>query len=192
MRRKEGRERCFHIDDLPTAAAEPVADVQGRQPSKDGVAAVAASSTCLLVGRESGELNRYSLPHLAMERKYTLRARPQAMAVNCDTTRVSIIDLNGVLSLFDLAADAGEVTAPAAAPSEVPQRFERKDVWDMRWADDNAELLAVMEKTRMCDTPSAMRPCLLPHPDPTIRQVPFSWAQPRRTSFVLSIHMLFL
>jgi hypothetical protein len=28
-------------------------------------------------------------------------------------------------------------------------RFERKDVWDMRWADDDPELFALMEKTRM-------------------------------------------
>ena len=27
--------------------------------------------------------------------------------------------------------------------------FERKDVWDMRWADDNPELFSMMEKTRM-------------------------------------------
>jgi WD repeat-containing protein 35 len=27
--------------------------------------------------------------------------------------------------------------------------FERKDVWDMKWADDNPELFAMMEKTRM-------------------------------------------
>ena len=27
--------------------------------------------------------------------------------------------------------------------------FERKDVWDMRWASDNEELFAMMEKTRM-------------------------------------------
>ena len=30
-----------------------------------------------------------------------------------------------------------------------PIRFERKDVWDMRWADDNPNLFAIMEKTRM-------------------------------------------
>lgn len=28
-------------------------------------------------------------------------------------------------------------------------RFERKDVWDIRWADDNPNLFAIMEKTRM-------------------------------------------
>ena len=28
-------------------------------------------------------------------------------------------------------------------------RFERKDVWDMKWAVDNPDLFAMMEKTRM-------------------------------------------
>ena len=28
-------------------------------------------------------------------------------------------------------------------------KFERKDVWDMKWANDNADLFAMMEKTRM-------------------------------------------
>ena len=32
---------------------------------------------------------------------------------------------------------------------EAQPRFERKDVWDMKWAEDNPELLAMMEKTRM-------------------------------------------
>jgi WD repeat-containing protein 35 len=27
--------------------------------------------------------------------------------------------------------------------------FERKDVWDMKWSDDNPELFAMMEKARM-------------------------------------------
>jgi hypothetical protein len=28
--------------------------------------------------------------------------------------------------------------------------LERKDVWDMRWADDNPNLFAIMERTYMC------------------------------------------
>ena len=28
-------------------------------------------------------------------------------------------------------------------------RYERKDAWDMKWADDNPELMAMMEKSRM-------------------------------------------
>lgn len=28
-------------------------------------------------------------------------------------------------------------------------KLERKDVWDMKWAKDNPDLFAMMEKTRM-------------------------------------------
>lgn len=30
-----------------------------------------------------------------------------------------------------------------------PSKFERKDVWDMKWANDNPDLFSMMEKTRM-------------------------------------------
>jgi len=93
LRRKEGRERSFHIDDTPAAMnAEAVAVVAGREPSADPIVAVAASASCLLVARDSGVMHRYSLPHIALEHKYTLRCRPQTMAINCDSSRLSIID----------------------------------------------------------------------------------------------------
>jgi len=153
LRRKEGRERSFHIDDAPSSMTDTaLAVVRGRDPTADPIVAVAASPACLLVARESGALLRYSLPHITLEHKYALRCRPQKMAINCDTTRMSIIDVNGALTFFDLATDGsgGEVAGVAAAPgAEPPARFERKDVWDMRWADDNPELFALMEKTRM-------------------------------------------
>lgn len=34
-------------------------------------------------------------------------------------------------------------------PGEHVNGFERRDAWDMLWADDNPELLAMMEKSRM-------------------------------------------
>lgn len=33
--------------------------------------------------------------------------------------------------------------------SEVSNSFQRRDVWTMKWASDDPELLAIMEKTRM-------------------------------------------
>ena len=170
LRRKEGRERSFHIDDTPSAMnADAVTVVAGREPSADPIVAVAASASCLLVARDSGVMHRYSLPHIALEHKYTLRCRPQTMAINCDSSRLSIIDVNGVLAyfdlptisppprhhlptisppsphhlpgvltFFDLATDGsgGEVKAPGSGEAEgsAGGRFERKDVWDMRWS----------------------------------------------------------
>ena len=155
LRRKEGRERCFHIDDPPAALlSDAVADVNGREPSADPVIAVAASQHCLLVARESGAMLRYSLPHIGLETTYNLRGRPQTLSINSDSTRCAIVDTNGVLTLLDLGTPGsdsygdGEIEAPGA-DGEPPSRFERKDVWDVRWADDNPQLFAMMEKTRM-------------------------------------------
>ncbi len=88
---------------------------------------------------------RYSLPHLVLEQKYVVRCRPQALALNCNSTRLSIIDINGVLTLFDLDARA----EGAKGALGVHLKLERKDAWDMLWSDDNPELFACMEKTRM-------------------------------------------
>ena len=161
LRRKEGRERCFHIDDPPASSnGEAIADVAGREPSADPIIAIGASQHCLLVARESGQLLRYSLPHISLEHTYTLRSRPQTIAINCDTTRAAIIDHAGILTLLDLGSPgsdnygSGELELPPAAEGEGPTRFERKDVWDVRWADDNPELFAMMEKTRMYAPPS--------------------------------------
>ncbi len=114
-------------------------------PTSDPICAVAASNTTLIVGRASGTLVRYSLPHLVLEQKYVVRCRPQALALNCNSTRLSIIDINGVLTLFDLDARADG----AKGALGVHLKLERKDAWDMLWSDDNPELFACMEKTRM-------------------------------------------
>ena len=41
----------------------------------------------------------------------------------------------------------GDVMQPASEAGSA--RFERKDVWDMRWSDDDPDLFVLMEKTRM-------------------------------------------
>lgn len=102
LRRKEGRERAFHIDDPASSNNNADLVVKGREPTSDVIIAVAASQSMLLVARESGQMNRYSLPHISLDHQYTLRCRPQSILINCDSSRASIIDTNGVLSLFDL------------------------------------------------------------------------------------------
>lgn len=49
-----------------------------------------------------------------------------------------MINSTGVLTLFDLETGSGDTG-----------RTERRDVWDMMWACDNPDLIAIMEKTRM-------------------------------------------
>jgi WD repeat-containing protein 35 len=148
--RKDSRERVFHIDEFPSASTATGFDkyVPSASPTSDAVCSVAASDTCLVVGRESGTVNRYTLPHISLENKHVLRCRPQLLALNCDSTRMSIIDINGVLTFFDFEPKAPNSISLSKSVGE-HLSFERKDVWDMMWSDDNPELFAMMEKTRM-------------------------------------------
>jgi len=61
--------------------------------------------------------------------------------------RLSIIDIAGVLTFFDLETRSTDANGKEVIGQQLAQ--ERKDVWDMKWADDNPELFAMMEKTRM-------------------------------------------
>ena len=65
-------------------------------------------------------------------------------------SRLAIIDIAGVLTLLDLEvrASTDNSTGNQASAGD-PSKFERKDVWDMKWAHDNPDLFAMMEKTRM-------------------------------------------
>lgn len=58
---------------------------------------------------------------------------------------MSLIDISGILTFFDL--DSKNVSGNEVKGEQLP--IERKDVWDMKWADDNPDLFAMMEKTRM-------------------------------------------
>lgn len=63
-------------------------------------------------------------------------------------SRLAVIDIAGVLTLLDLEAPASTEGSRGDSSGD-PSKFERKDVWDMKWANDNPDLFAMMEKTRM-------------------------------------------
>lgn len=66
------------------------------------ICSIAASAEAFIVGRMSGTVNKYTLPYIQLENKLQLRCRPQQLHMNCDSTRFSIIDINGVLSFYDM------------------------------------------------------------------------------------------
>eukprot|EP00747_Dinoflagellata_sp_TGD_P185914 gnl/TRDRNA2_/TRDRNA2_42708_c0_seq1.p1 gnl/TRDRNA2_/TRDRNA2_42708_c0~~gnl/TRDRNA2_/TRDRNA2_42708_c0_seq1.p1 ORF type:complete len:1239 (+),score=279.59 gnl/TRDRNA2_/TRDRNA2_42708_c0_seq1:153-3869(+) len=155
-------EMMFHIDESfapGTGMHDKEGFVPPSAPAQDPIACLTATEQCFLVARESGVVQRYSLPHLGLEARFAIRCRPQVLAANCESTRMSVIDINGMLTLYDVALPPGAAGRPAdvqptnATPQEgsigTQLDFERKDVWNMRWANDNADLLAIMEKTRM-------------------------------------------
>uniref|UniRef100_A0A8C5M5H2 WD repeat-containing protein 35 n=1 Tax=Leptobrachium leishanense TaxID=445787 RepID=A0A8C5M5H2_9ANUR len=146
--RKEGRERIFHIDDAPTASVEGTLDyTKATAVTRDPICCITSSDKVLIVGRESGAVHRYSMPNVGLVQKYNLTYRAYQMSLNCNSNRLAIIDISGVLTLVDLEARYTDEAGQPLAGEKL--NFERKDVWDMKWANDNPDLFAMMEKTRM-------------------------------------------
>ncbi|XP_061599596.1 WD repeat-containing protein 35 [Cololabis saira] len=141
--KRGGKERIHHIDSPAGAGDAAPESAKAFTATRDPVCCITATDNTLVVGRESGSVLRYSLPNLALVQKYSLSSRAHHLSLNCNSSRLAIIDIAGVLTLLDLEVQT--TTASAGDPS----RFERKDVWDMKWANDNPDLFAMMEKTRM-------------------------------------------
>lgn len=59
---------------------------------------------------------------------------------------MAVIDSTGLLTLLEMSEDniIGRSPSPESSHS-----FQRRDVWTLKWASDDPELLAIMEKTRM-------------------------------------------
>lgn len=149
---KARKERRFHIDDTPSGIVDVINDLDkgGYDPpvntaaTKDPICCIALSESILLIARDSGSVNEYAMPHVALRNHHVLSSRAAKMSINSNSSRAAIIDANGVLTTIDLV-DSREATSSAITSG----RIERKDVWALCWAKDNPQLMAIMEKTRM-------------------------------------------
>ncbi|XP_018578851.1 WD repeat-containing protein 35 isoform X2 [Anoplophora glabripennis] len=148
-----GSARCkmFHIDDNPSGAVEIIQELDNvnkiqvsMHDTIDAICCITATDKCLIIGRESGLIQYYALPHIVLTNRYKISTRPHKMSINCNSTRLSVIDVSGVMSVIDISEGVGRPTT-----STEGNKLERKDVWAMCWASDNPQLLAIMEKTRM-------------------------------------------
>ncbi|OQR99308.1 WD repeat protein 35 [Thraustotheca clavata] len=138
-----GRERIFYVDDNQGSDVDSFRYMP--RQLEDPICAICASDAWLIVGRASGMLHCFTLPHISLEMKYIVPCRPQMLALNSNSTQLSIIDINNVLTIMEVGASSGN-TNPVQAKM-LP--FEKKDSWDMMWAEDNPELFVMMEKARM-------------------------------------------
>ncbi|TPX47173.1 hypothetical protein SeMB42_g03432 [Synchytrium endobioticum] len=163
-------ERAFHIDFLGNGSVEPSSVVEmmqqhGSKATADSVTSITCNDTHLVISRRSGTIIRILLPTLTVDSAYSLPCQPQFIRVNSNGNRIGIVDSNGILRVFDFGhagnAISGNIangnatgissasnTNQALEPRLLP--VERKDVSDVKWADDDAELLACTEKNKIC------------------------------------------
>lgn len=63
--------------------------------------------------------------------------------MNCDSTKYSIIDINGILSFYDMTDQSDGTGTGTHLPTV------RREVWSLVWSSDNPSLCATMEKNRL-------------------------------------------
>jgi WD repeat-containing protein 35 len=103
-RKKSGKENAFHIDEIPNPNSLYDSEkwVKPNIGCNDLICSISAGPDSFIVGRQSGQVCKFSLPYIAIENKLQLRCRPQQLSLNCTSTKFSIIDINGVLSFYDM------------------------------------------------------------------------------------------
>jgi WD repeat-containing protein 35 len=68
-----------------------------------------------------------------------LKYRPILLEINCNSTRLAIVDMNGTLSFFEMDSQGGGTVLD----------YEKNEVWQIKWSDDDPLQIAYMEKSRM-------------------------------------------
>lgn len=144
-------EWTFHVDDSPQSGHNKPVPTKSLHENQDPICSCTASNNTIIVGRSSGVLLRYNLNPMSLEYKYIVRCRPQKLTLNSNCQRLAIIDVNNVLSLFDLFAKSESGGNGSGKGNGLGQHLamKKKDCWDIVWSKDNPELFACMEKNKM-------------------------------------------
>lgn len=120
----------------------------------DPIVCTTISDKYLMIARKGGSITRFNLPHLTVENTYTLSdaREPSRMDFNCTSTKLGMIDSNGIFLILDLEVKSTEAGDPKYSLGPYFGRrlaVERKDVWDMKWSEDDPNMVVIMEKTKM-------------------------------------------
>ncbi|VDP84369.1 unnamed protein product [Echinostoma caproni] len=160
----EGSERLCHIDQTSTtdeslggsggvgqgAGSKGAVnwDQHIRNASNDPICTAAIGGRRqLFVARSSGQIKQYRLPDLWLEDTLkTTDTKPYRLQVNCDSSLLAVIDESGLLTLHPVKGENGE---SVAMDRKQLSSFLRKDVWDVKFAEESPQMFAIMEKTRM-------------------------------------------
>ncbi|MCP9265269.1 hypothetical protein DINM_020523 [Dirofilaria immitis] len=120
-------------DEIVTASS----NIRRSQRQQDEICAIGISKQFILVCRNSGTANYYSLPEVTLQTTFNLNCCVEKLEINCNGTRLAALTDKG-LKLFELRDN-----------STISLYLERSDVWNIKWDSEKDDTIAVMEKTRM-------------------------------------------
>lgn len=161
-RSHQSKLRIFDVSNTSfTTAQSPETFQISTDAIPDPISCTAVSDKYLVVARKGGSVTRFNLPHLTPENTYTMKdgREPTRIELNCASTKLGLVDSSGVFTILDLEAriSEGEEKDGSAGSNKyilgpyygrrLP--MERKDVWDIKWSEDDPDMIVIMEKTKM-------------------------------------------
>lgn len=112
----------------------------------DPIVCITCSEKSLIIAQESGTFELYLLPNCNPIHKTNINTIISKMSLNKDSTKMSIIDSNANLFVYDFEDNSNSRSESNGKLIE----FEKHDVWDMKWASDDPDMIAITEKTKLC------------------------------------------
>lgn len=112
--------------------------------NRDPILCITVSEKYLISGHASGTINQYLLSSATHVHKIQLtNCAPYKISLNKNSSKLAIID-KSKFYVYDF--DANNVQT-----GEEGQllNIEFHDVWDMMWASDNNDMIAIIEKTKL-------------------------------------------
>jgi WD repeat-containing protein 35 len=151
----QSRERMFDIDSAAMSIAQsPELFKLSSEAIVDPITCAAISDKYLVIGQKNGNLKRYILPHLSSENTYFMRTEPYRIELNGSSSKLGYIDSAGVFTILDLDAKVSE-SEEKDNKHMIGDYFgkklniDKRDTWDMRWAEDNDDMICIMEKDKL-------------------------------------------
>ncbi|CAG9538621.1 unnamed protein product [Cercopithifilaria johnstoni] len=131
-------QKLYYIDEtdeIDTASFDLIR--RRSQQQKDEICAIGISKNFIIVCRNSGMANYYSLPEVTLQSTFNLGCCVEKLELNCNGTRLAALTVKG-LKLFELRNN-----------TIISLYLERSDVWNIKWDSEKDDTIAVMEKTRL-------------------------------------------
>ena len=116
----------------------------------DPISCICIQEKNLIIAQESGCFQQLILPNSSIVQRFNIRDLvlfnliPARIQLNNDYSKLAIIDTLGSLFIYDF-----ELIDSSDSSKKKLLDFERKDVWDIKWANDNNNVLAFCEKTKL-------------------------------------------
>lgn len=118
--------------------------------SLNAIKCLCASEKYLAIGLSDGSLVIYNLPYMSIEQILHVDCDPSTIEFNKSSTKISVVATTGILSLFEINLDSPCIDGAADSSQRIHKLpLERKDVWNVMWAEDHDDELAMMEKAKL-------------------------------------------